>query len=45
MAERPPKCQMSHVPPVFDKNVCDSTREKEITVRFTIAISAVQNGT
>ena len=42
MAEMPQKCKTSHVAPVLAQNACDSTREEEIIVRFTIAISAVQ---
>ena len=42
MAEMPRKCKTSHVAPVMAQNACDSTREEEIIVRFTIAISAVQ---
>ena len=38
----PQKCKTSHVAPVLAQNACDSTREEEIIVRFTIAISVVQ---
>ena len=44
MAEMPQKCKTSHVAPVLAQNVRDSTSGKEILVRFTIAISALQIG-
>ena len=36
------KVSKAHVTPVWGQNVCDSTTEKEIYVRFAIAISAVR---
>ena len=36
------KVSKAHVTPVWGQNVCDSTTEKEICVRFAIAISAIQ---
>ena len=37
----PRKVSKAHVTKVWGQNVCDSTTEKEICVRFAIAISAV----
>ena len=33
---------LTHVPPIWNENVCDSTNRKEIFVRFAITISAVR---
>ena len=33
---------LTHVPPIWKENVCDSTNRKEIFVRFAITISAVR---
>ena len=35
------KVSKAHVTPIWGQNVCDSTTEKEVCVRFAIAISAV----
>ena len=39
------KVSKPHVPPICDKNVCDSTNGKEKCVKFAIAISAVRDRT
>ena len=38
------KVSKAHVAPVLAQNVCDSSSEKEICVRFAIAISAFRIG-
>ena len=40
MAEMPRKCQKPGVAPVLALDDCDSRRAEEISVRFTMAISA-----
>ena len=42
MAEMPRKFPKPHTNPVLAQIDCDSLREEEINVRFTIAISALQ---
>ena len=32
---------MNHVEPTYTRNVCDSTRRKEINVSFSMAISEI----
>ena len=34
---------LTHVPPIWNENVCDSTNGKKICVRFAITISAVRS--